>query len=59
MGSAVEMSDARLQIHFDVHNPIELVELTLSLQALAYRIVYFILDWYEVPVFKDLINKGF
>jgi hypothetical protein len=29
------MSDARIKLHFNVHEPIELVELTLSFQAIA------------------------
>lgn len=31
------MSDARIQIHLDVHHPIELVDLTLSFQAIAFE----------------------
>ncbi len=31
------MSEARIQIHLDVHNPIELMDLTLSFQALAFQ----------------------
>lgn len=32
-----EMSDVRIQIHFDIHQPIELIDMTLAMQALAYE----------------------
>jgi hypothetical protein len=38
------VSDARIVIHFDVHEPIELVELTLSLNALAKQYKSFLLN---------------
>lgn len=31
------MSDVRIQIHFDIHQPIELIDMTLAMQALAYE----------------------
>lgn len=30
-----QVSDTRIQIHFDIHEPVELVEMTLALQSLA------------------------
>ena len=32
-----EVSNTRIQIHFDVHQPIELIEMTLALQSLAHE----------------------
>ncbi len=32
-----EISNARIRLHLDVHSPIELIEMTLSFQAIAYE----------------------
>ena len=37
-------SDARISIHFNVHQPIELVDLTLAFQGIARRYRRFLMD---------------
>lgn len=37
MSITQQISKARIQLHLDVHSPIELVEMTLSFQAIAYE----------------------
>jgi hypothetical protein len=37
MSVTQEISKARIQLHLDIHSPIELVEMTLSFQAIAYE----------------------
>lgn len=40
----MEMSRARLQVHFDIHQPIELVEFTMAMQSLAFEYQSFLVD---------------
>ncbi len=44
MGASADMSKARLQVHFDVHQPIELVEFTMAMQSLAHEYQSFLIE---------------
>ncbi|MEQ8962572.1 MAG: hypothetical protein RLP02_32460, partial [Coleofasciculus sp. C2-GNP5-27] len=44
MGSSSNMGRSRLQVHFDVHQPIELVEFTMAMQSLAHEYQSFVAD---------------
>lgn len=46
MALTQDIGSARLQLHLDVHSPIELVEMTLSFQAIAYE-------------YRDFLKKRF
>lgn len=58
MGSTVEMSKARLQVHFNVHQPIELVEFTLAMQSLAYEYQAFLIDHTNAKPSKENQNEA-
>jgi hypothetical protein len=46
MSITQEISNARIRLHLDVHTPIELIEMTLSFQAIAYE-------------YRDYLKKAF
>lgn len=49
----VEMSNARLQVHFDVHQPIELVEFTMAMQSLAHEYQSFLIKRHGAKPSKE------
>ena len=53
MEPVVDMSKARLQVHFDIHQPIELVEFTMAMQSLAHEYQSFLIERNGVKPSRD------